>query len=99
MKRSLVLTITAALLASCQKPATIDGADLILTNARVYSLNWSDPDTQGMPAPDAPFIDGTWTPDASAIAIRDGLIVALGSDSDLVSFPVSLRLKPFLSSA
>ncbi|MDE0753660.1 MAG: amidohydrolase [Woeseiaceae bacterium] len=86
MKRSLVLTITAALLASCQKPATIDGADLILTNARVYSLNWSDPDTQGMPAPDAPFIDGTWTPDASAIAIRDGLIVALGSDSDLVSF-------------
>ncbi len=61
-------------------------ADLILTNGRVYSLRWQDPDTEGMPAADAPFADGKWTPDAAAIAIKDGLILALGSDAEMAKY-------------
>lgn len=76
------------LLAACQK-SDVDaglGADLILTNAQVYSLRWSDPDVEGVPAADAPFSNGTWSPDASAIAIKDGLILAVGSEQDIAEF-------------
>ena len=60
-------------------------ADLVLTNARVYSLAWGDPDPEGAPAPDAPVADGMWTPDAEAIAIKDGVIVGVGTSADMSS--------------
>lgn len=56
-----------------------ESADLILTNAQVYSLDWGEPDAEGHPAPDAPFDPATgWHPDAAAVAIQDGVIVFVG---------------------
>ena len=55
-----------------------DPADLILVNARVYTLSWSDPDGEGTPAADAPYRSGEWQPDAQAVAVDDGRIVFAG---------------------
>ncbi|MEM8769708.1 MAG: amidohydrolase family protein, partial [Pseudomonadota bacterium] len=54
-------------------------AELVLTGGRIYTLRWSDPDGDGVPAPDAPWTNGEWQPDASAVAIRGDQIVAVGS--------------------
>jgi predicted amidohydrolase YtcJ len=56
------------------------GADLILTDAHVYTLGWGEPGRDGKPAPDAPHTNGKWHPDAAAVAIRGGKIVYVGSD-------------------
>jgi len=58
-------------------------ADLILTNAKVYTLAWGEPDLEGVPAADAPFADGVWTPDAEAVALKDGLILAVGTAAEV----------------
>ena len=55
------------------EPAPGTAADLILTNANVYTLSWGEPDGEGVPAADAPFANGVWTPDAVAVALKDGL--------------------------
>lgn len=55
--------------------------ELILHGARLYSFRWADPDAEGRPSSAAPVREGAWTPDASAVAIRDGRIVAVGSDA------------------
>ncbi len=57
-------------------------ADLILHNGRVYSFAWPDPSTDGRPSSAAPFDSATgWHHDASAVAMRGGRIVYIGSDS------------------
>ncbi len=61
-------------------------ADLILTNSSVYTLSWGEPDREGVPAADAPFADGVWTPDAEAVAVKDGLIIAVGSASEMAAY-------------
>jgi predicted amidohydrolase YtcJ len=55
-------------------------ADLILTNAKVYSFAWGEPDGDGTPAADAPHGPAGWTPDAQAVAIRGSRIVFVGSN-------------------
>ena len=62
------------------------GPDRILYNARVYTLAWSDPDVNGVPASDAPFDGETWSPDASAVVIDDGRIVFVGSDASAMTW-------------
>jgi predicted amidohydrolase YtcJ len=54
-------------------------ADLILTNAKVYTLAWPDPAVDGTPAADAPHGPTGWSPDAQAVAIRGSRIVFVGS--------------------
>lgn len=55
-------------------------AELILVDARIYTLDWGEPDREGVPAPDAPVdAEGRWHPDAEAVAIRDGRILRVGS--------------------
>jgi len=58
-------------------------ADLLLTNARVYTLAWGEPESDGAPALDAPYsaADG-WRPDAEAVAVRNGRIVFVGNEED-----------------
>ena len=53
-------------------------ADLLLVNARVYTLRWGDPARDGSRAPEAPHDEHGWKPDASAVAVRDGKIVFVG---------------------
>jgi predicted amidohydrolase YtcJ len=57
-------------------------ADRILTNARVYTLDWPDPGGDGQLSPEAPYSLG-WRPDAEAVALRGGDILAVGSVADV----------------
>jgi predicted amidohydrolase YtcJ len=64
------------LLAACRP----EPADLILENARIYTLAWPDPDREGRPDRAAPWSESAgWHPDAEAVAIRGGRIVYVGS--------------------
>jgi predicted amidohydrolase YtcJ len=84
--------LALALLAGCADEKTAPGPaaagasgvpDLILTDARVYTFSWGEPGGDGTPAADAPFgVDG-WAPDASAVAIRDGEILAVGTAREI----------------
>ncbi len=90
MTRATHLTLAGcvlALLAACGNDAPTaqtGSADTILTNARVYTLSWDDPDREGNPAANAPFANGSWQPDAEAVALRDGKILAVGAATDIV---------------
>lgn len=77
MRRLAVLTVVALACGGSPPPA-----DLVLHHGRVYTLAWPDPSPAGTPASGAPWDStGGWRPDASAIAIREGRIIAVGSDS------------------
>lgn len=68
------------LLAACAPDAP--PADLILHNGHIYTLTWPDPSPDGRPAPTAPYDSATgWRHDATALAILDGRIIYVGSDS------------------
>ena len=89
--RAMPRCVTIALLCvsvACQRAADDrPAADLLLLNARVYTLAWSDPSLDGTPATDAPFDSARgWHHDATAIAVRDGRIVYVGSDSGAQTF-------------
>lgn len=60
-------------------------ADLLLTNARVYSMAWGDPAGDGRLSSDAPHDEGGWRPDASAIGIRDGKIIYVGDGTGIAT--------------
>lgn len=62
--------------------AAREPADLVLHNAHAYTLAWGDPAGDGAPAAGAPFDSGRgWRHDATAVGVRDGRIVYVGSDS------------------
>lgn len=80
-----LIALIPVLLASCE--SGLPSADLVLTNARVYTLDWGDPDAEGNPAPEAPFDPaGGWHPDAEAVAILDGRIVYVGTNQEVEAF-------------
>jgi predicted amidohydrolase YtcJ len=71
------LVLGAPALTGCD--SEVGYAHLIVTNARVYTLDWGEPDAEGRPAPDAPFDPARgWRPDAEAVAVQDGVIVFVG---------------------
>lgn len=81
MGTALAVIAASTLLAGCATgPAIDDPADLILVNARVYTLSWGDPDGEGKPAADAPYRGGEWHPDAEAVAVDGGRIVFAGDE-------------------
>lgn len=82
---ALGATVAALLVgAACSSPAPAPPpADLILTNARVYTMTWPDPSVEGVPAAGAPVAEGRWHPDAAAVAISGDRIVAVGSAADV----------------
>ena len=92
MRHLNVLSLAALIIfsAACAPdPAPLsetDDADLILTNARVYTLDWGEPGPDGTLAPDAPRSDTGWHPDAEAVATKDGEIVYVGDTADALAF-------------
>ncbi len=88
-RRLFPVAVLATLLAACGPgPSDVtaaEAADLVLANARVYTLNWGEPGPDGTSATDAPRSDTGWRPDAEAVAIRDGEIVFVGSTSDALA--------------
>lgn len=79
----LLLSVIACADKEEVKPVTekVSELDLLIHNARIYSLDWPDPDVNGVPDPNAPFTNGLWQPDASVVAVKDGLIVAYGDNA------------------
>ncbi|HSF16423.1 MAG TPA: amidohydrolase [Vicinamibacteria bacterium] len=71
---------------ACAAPDSGPRADLIVTNGRVYTFAWDDPAPDGTPAANAPFSDGAWRPDAEAVALNSGRILAVGSEAEVSSF-------------
>jgi len=61
-------------------------AELILVNAKIYSLNWSEPDGNGLPAKDAPYDDKGWHPDGNSLAILNGKILSIGEYAEVAQF-------------
>jgi predicted amidohydrolase YtcJ len=52
----------------------------------VYTLSWDEPALDGTPAPSAPHSAEGWKPDAEAVAIRDGKILAVGTSEDIAHY-------------
>lgn len=92
MRRMKLFATTAFLVlaAGCAPdPADVareGGADLIITNARVYTLNWDEPGVDGIARPGAPHDERGWHPDAQAIVTQGGEIVFVGSTQDALKF-------------
>lgn len=89
-KRLLAGLIAVTLVTACAPKHVSHGAgsaaDLILTDARVYTLRWGEPAGDGTPAPDAPWSRGNWQPDAEAVAMRDGRIDFVGSTKEALTY-------------
>ena len=58
------------------------GADLILVNGRIYTLDWDEPAADGSIMSGAPHDDSGWHPDADAVATKGGEIVFVGTTRD-----------------
>ncbi len=80
----ILLAVPIAGLGGCN--AKPEPATLILTNGRVYTLSWAEPDAEGRPAASAPRDSSGWRPDAEAVAIRGGQIVFVGSVKEALRF-------------
>jgi hypothetical protein len=91
VRRLILLACFLAASAACRGERP-EPADLLLVNARVYTLTWPEPDTDGRPAAGAPHDANGWRPDAEAIAIRDGRIAfaGLGRDADRYRGPATI---------
>jgi len=81
----------AIVLASCSGDgpgdATIDtGAELILINARVYTLDWEESANDGTISAEAPRNDRGWYPDAQAVVVSGGEIEYVGDTSEAMTF-------------
>jgi predicted amidohydrolase YtcJ len=88
MSKTVVALFLALLTAACtsetERELEQEGADLILTNARVYTLRWDEPAADGTLAADAPH-DGRWGPDADAVAVKGGDIVYVGTTKEALA--------------
>ena len=88
--RSLAAAVLITLCNACsQGPAGSSGSaagDLILVNARVYTLDWDDPAPDGTIMPGAPHDESGWHPDADAVVTRGGEIVFVGKTRDAMDF-------------
>ncbi len=80
------LLATAALLVACMPVEEPVVADLVIENARVYSFAWPEPGLDGSVDPSAPRSEEGWEPDADALAIAGGRILAVGSSVDVADF-------------
>ncbi|MFK8030058.1 MAG: amidohydrolase [Gammaproteobacteria bacterium] len=85
-----LVCITSSLAIACSSIKTdsinADGADLILTNAHVYTLDWNEPALDGTPANNAPYRSAKWRPDAQAVAIANGEVLFVGQTEEALKF-------------
>lgn len=90
IKKFGVILLTLILL-GCEKQVSSENqvtssdevADLILENGKLYSLSWGEPSLEGIPSQDSPYQNGKWLSDGEALAIKDGLILATGTDAEM----------------
>lgn len=80
------LLLLGLVTACSDRDATPSGADLILTNGRVYTLDWPDAGPDGTLDAAAPHRHGGWHPDATAIVIRGDKIAFVGDGDDALGY-------------
>lgn len=61
-------------------------SDLILYNAKVYSLDWQEPSLLGKPADDAPYDSDGWKADAQAVVLLKDKIIYVGSTQEALKY-------------
>ncbi len=81
---STLLGLLLVAVISCDSNTT--DSRIIITNAKVYTLSWPDPDLAGIPHPEAPFEDGNWIPDADAIVIDENSILFVGDEATALTY-------------
>ena len=88
--RSIATAVLITLGVGCsQDPsgsAESAAGDLILVNARVYTLDWDEPAPDGGIMPGAPHDESGWHPDANAVVTKGGEIVFVGDTRDAMKF-------------
>jgi len=88
--RTALAVLTAVVCTACSPdPKAVSesgGADLILINARVYTLNWGEPGPGGEIAHDAPHDETGWHPDADAVVTKGGEILFVGATRDALGY-------------
>ena len=84
-KRLLAFLALAA--AGCQSPVEDEGpaADLLLTNARVYTLDWAESGSDGTLSAEAPHDEYGWRPDGEAVAVIGSEVVFVGSNDEALT--------------
>lgn len=82
----LLLVVLTACSPDPEAVSEAGGADLILTNGRVYTLNWDEPSPDGTLNADAPVNDTGWYPDAEAVVTRGGEILFVGDTSEALEY-------------
>ena len=77
----LVAAVLPGLIIGCAPEEQSKPGDLILINARVYTLDWGDPAPDGTLMPEAPRDARGWHPDADAVVVTGGEIAFVGSSA------------------
>ena len=83
MRKICLLLASLLIILGCKKGVEDIKADTVITNAKVYSLTWEDPDENGTPAQNAPFKNQQWLYDAEAISIKNQIIQFVGSNEEV----------------
>ena len=84
--RFSALCVVMTLIAACSPGEESKPADLILVNARVYTMDWDDPAPDGTLSSGAPRGEREWHPDADAVVITGGEITFVGTTSEARKF-------------
>lgn len=85
MKKIIFLFVLLIVISSC-KTEQDTMADVVITNAKVYTLNWDEPSLEGVPAKNAPYTNEKWSFDAEAIAIKNNLIQFVGTNDEVTKY-------------
>ena len=85
INKSILLLFGLIITGCSQKEGTQLGADMILTNARVYTMRWDEPDSNGTLSSKAPNNEG-WRPDANAVVIQNSKIKFVGQTTKALSY-------------
>ncbi len=89
LKRGVLMAMAFLLLACSDGGNEVDpqaGANLILTNARVYTLSWDEASPDGTFSKDAPRDEFGWHPDADAVVLNGDEIVFVGGTRDALEW-------------
>ncbi|HNP34789.1 MAG TPA: amidohydrolase [Woeseiaceae bacterium] len=85
-RRAAILLLSTLIAACSGKPSNTNEANLILTNARVYTLDWPDAAPDGSVRPGAPHDKLGWHPDAQAVVVAGGSIAFVGENQEALAY-------------
>jgi len=86
MLKKILYFFTFITLLSCNLKKDSELADMVILNAKIYTLSWDDPSVEGKPADNAPLEKDMWKFDATAIAIKNGKIQLVGTEEQVAKF-------------